>query len=84
MTETAETVIETVPVWVNPNFSKRIMGRASLVIFRVLTSARDGDGRSTAAMRRIRRGIRGVFVILESWGSGCLCVFVLDLGSQFV
>lgn len=64
VTETAETVILTVPVWVKPNFSKRIMGRASLVIFRVLTSAREGEGRRAAAMRRRRRGTRGDFVIL--------------------
>ena len=65
VTETPATEIETKPEWVNPNFSKRIMGRASLLIFRVLTSPTVGDGRSTAAIRTTSRGMRGVFVILE-------------------
>lgn len=39
VTETAEMAMETWPVWVKPNFSKRIMERVSEVIVRVLISA---------------------------------------------
>jgi hypothetical protein len=56
-TETEETEIATWPVWVNPNFSKRIMGRVSEVMDRVLISAELGE-------RRRRRNRKGSFVIL--------------------
>lgn len=55
VTETEETATETCPVWVNPNFSKRIMGRESEVIFRVLISARE-RGRRRMKKRRERVG----------------------------
>jgi hypothetical protein len=59
-TETEETEIATWPVWVNPNFSKRIMGRVSEVMDRVLISAELGERRR----RRRRRNRKGSVVIL--------------------
>lgn len=55
VTETEETATETCPVWVNPNFSKRIMGRESEVIFRVLISARERGRRRRKRKRKKRR-----------------------------
>jgi len=54
-TETEETEIVTWPVWVNPNFSKRIMGRVSEVMARVLISVE---------LWERRRKRKGSFVIL--------------------
>jgi hypothetical protein len=55
-TETEDTEIVTWPVWVNPNFSKRIMGRVSEVMARVLISVE--------LWERRRRKRKGSFVIL--------------------
>jgi len=54
-TETEDTEIVTWPVWVNPNFSKRIMGRVSEVMARVLISVE---------LWERRRKRKGSFVIL--------------------
>lgn len=54
-TETEETEIVTLPVGVNPNFSKRIMARASFVIVRVLISAVESETRRTRTRRRRMR-----------------------------
>lgn len=68
VTETEETEMVTRPVCVKPNFSKRIMGRASLVIFKVLISAVVRVDR--ARMRRRERGRKNC----------CLVIFPGDFG----
>lgn len=66
-TETPLTLTETWPVCVNPNFSKRIMGRESAMIVRDLISAVI-DGRRRRAenetMQRAWRNVRHVFAIV--------------------
>ena len=42
-----ETEIDMLPVWVKLNFSKRIMGRVSEVMVRVLISVVEGEGSMT-------------------------------------
>lgn len=62
MTETDETEMATWPVWVKPNFSKRIMERASLVIVRDLISAEVGwRRRRRVAVRTAMKGRFGIF-----------------------
>lgn len=67
-TETPETLTVTWPVCVNPNFSKRIMGRESAVMVRVLISAVTKGRRRRRTekekMERTWRNVRGVFIIV--------------------
>lgn len=64
-TDTPETAMETWPVWVKPNFSNRIMWRASDVIFRFLISATEAAmrERNVTATRRFSM----VLAILKRW-----------------
>lgn len=68
VTETPETAMVTWPVCVNPNFSKRIMGRESEVIFKVLISA-------VVRWRRVRKRrtmARSIFAIVGGGGGDLL------------
>ena len=63
-TETECTEMFTCPVGVKPNFSKRIMARASLVIDRVLISAVERERRERRERRtRGRRRCGGLFIL---------------------
>lgn len=66
-TETEEIETVTWPVCVNPNFSKRIIGRASSEMTRDLISAIEG-GTTTARKRRMKTTERGIFVIVTLEG----------------
>lgn len=68
-TETEETVMVAWPVWVKPKRSKRIIGRESEVMVRVLISAVvEGMKVRTTGTRKRKMNIRGSFAI--SWGCG--------------
>ena len=54
------------PVCVNPNFSKRIIGRASSEMASDLISAVEGGIAARKRRRRRATTVRGVFVILRS------------------
>lgn len=65
MTDTEEIATKTKPVCVNPNFSKRIIGRLSDRIFRDLISPMDG----TVKRKKRRRTAGRIFpkiLILDS------------------
>lgn len=68
-TETSDTETVTLPVWVNPNFSKRIMGRSSLAMVRVLISAVVGQ-RRRERREMARKVLRSVLVILTAAEEG--------------
>lgn len=67
-TETEETVMVAWPVWVKPKRSKRIIGRESEVMVRVLISA-VVQGMKGRIMGRRKMNIRVSLAI--SWGSEC-------------
>lgn len=68
MTETAETATVTWPLLVKPNFSKRIMGRESAEIWRVLISAVEMGRRERRTRRERGRRIRAMVVIFGGGG----------------
>lgn len=78
MTETDETDTDTKPVCVNPNFSNRIMGRASDMIFSFLISAVVGEGRRAVRRRSTAATARGVFVISSCRSLVKVCLLELD------
>lgn len=64
-TKTEETEIDTWPVWVKPNFSKRIMGRVSEVMVRVLISAAEGEMKKKRRRRVATALVEAVMPISE-------------------
>lgn len=69
VTETEEMAIEVTPWRVNPNLSKRIIGRLSDFIFNDLVSDMDGEVHNESTMRITVRCIND-FVILWIYGGG--------------
>lgn len=67
-TETEETVMVAWPVWVKPKRSKRIIGRESEVMVRVLISAMV-EGMKVRILGTRKMNIRGSLAI--SWGCEC-------------
>ena len=71
-TETEETEMATWPVWVKPNFSKRIMGRESEVMVRVLISAVVEE-----RMESRKKRSNGIFVIFGKFVAAVATVGVV-------
>lgn len=81
-TDTDDTAMDTWPLCVNPNFSKRIMGLVSEFMVRDLISAVEGERRDQRKRRVVKRD--GFVLILEiaivggmwkerDWGSSGEC-----------
>lgn len=69
VTETEEMAIEVTPWRVNPNLSKRIIGRLSDCIFNDLISDMDGEVHTESTMRIMVRCLNNsvIFVDLRWW-----------------